>query len=152
MFAGIGCGHPPRVRDATMTFSQSNSVVAVSCNRSGETWYLSCRGTEWVGKLGTCSSGSTAHDADDDDVTAVHGWSLFRGASPFPYGTRGRRRALRLDIVLLALMEMTIVSIAIHIQHPFSPKIPLKISGQNKIRTRQPNLACTLIRGHALCL
>ena len=32
-------------------------IASVVCNFTGETWYLICRGTAWVGELGNCSKG-----------------------------------------------------------------------------------------------
>jgi len=50
-----GCPDMAPVPDAEM--KRSGNTLMVRCNGSGETWYLTCRDTQWVGETGNCSYG-----------------------------------------------------------------------------------------------
>lgn len=56
MFTVTGCANLLNLsKDAWA--SRSGENLLVSCNHSLEKWHLVCRGTEWVGSYGNCSSG-----------------------------------------------------------------------------------------------
>ena len=74
---GIGCGPPPHLNGASAILS--DGVMAISCNSSGETWFLTCRDGSWVGKVGACAPAvaeSRAHEK----------WNVFKNREQFPYG------------------------------------------------------------------
>ena len=57
--AAIGCANPPFPVGASM--SRRGKDLAIRCNGSKETWYLTCDGSSWIGTLGNCSHEVPAH-------------------------------------------------------------------------------------------
>ena len=55
LFEAVGC------KDiAPMPYAwihRTDDVTVVKCNHTGETFFLSCTGTEWLGELHNCSKG-----------------------------------------------------------------------------------------------
>ena len=53
----FGC---PPIRPAWNAWAKTvtGQYAVVQCNNSSEAWYLICRGTEWVGQIGNCSTAS----------------------------------------------------------------------------------------------
>ena len=53
LFPAIGCQNvsPP---DGAWIKRDGNNL-ALQCNKTGETWYLTCKDDEWIGEYGNCS-------------------------------------------------------------------------------------------------
>jgi len=50
----VGCANPPAPAGATV--SRDGDVLTVRCNLTGETWYLTCSRSRWIGSVGNCSA------------------------------------------------------------------------------------------------
>lgn len=55
VFVAIGCANlePP----ANARVDRYDDSLVVRCNLSQETWYLTCKGTDWIGTISNCSDG-----------------------------------------------------------------------------------------------
>jgi len=51
--AVLGCGNFDPPEGATLQRSGEDAVVV--CNRTGETWYVTCRDGYWLGTVGNCT-------------------------------------------------------------------------------------------------
>ena len=51
----LGCANIPQPKNTWMRRQGDNIVI--KCNRTGETWSLTCKGMTWVGEYGNCSQG-----------------------------------------------------------------------------------------------
>jgi len=54
----VGCADldpPPNAR-----VDRYDDSVVVRCNLSHETWYLTCKGSAWIGTITNCSEGSAS--------------------------------------------------------------------------------------------
>jgi len=52
--AVVGCANP--VAPAGASVSRDGDVLTVRCNVTGETWYLTCSRSRWIGSVGNCST------------------------------------------------------------------------------------------------
>jgi len=53
-FVVVGCANPaPPVGG---TISRDGDVLTVRCNVTGETWFLTCSRSRWIGSVGNCSA------------------------------------------------------------------------------------------------
>jgi len=50
----VGCANPAAPAGATI--SRDRDVLTVRCNLTGETWYLTCSRSRWIGSVGNCST------------------------------------------------------------------------------------------------
>jgi len=55
-YSAAGCSDIVAPKQSTV--SRSGENIVVRCNRTKETWYLTCRGTKWVGEIGNCTRAS----------------------------------------------------------------------------------------------
>ena len=51
--AAIGC--PPLDPPPKAWMKSIGEHAVIRCNETEEAWYLTCRGTEWIGQVGNCS-------------------------------------------------------------------------------------------------
>ena len=52
----FGCADPELPDFAT--YKRSDDVATIGCTGDGgETWQLKCKGTQWIGTMGTCADG-----------------------------------------------------------------------------------------------
>jgi len=58
----IGC--PDIVPQDDTWVRRYGDTAIVKCNKTGETFYVTCLDTEWKGELAACSTGSTASSCD----------------------------------------------------------------------------------------
>ena len=49
----LGCAAPQLSHNAHVTMTNGNAMV--TCNTTGEKWYLVCRNRKWVGEIGRCA-------------------------------------------------------------------------------------------------
>lgn len=54
-FAAAGCPDVPT--QSGLWVRRTGDTAMVRCNLTEETWYLSCEGNEWKGRIGNCSQG-----------------------------------------------------------------------------------------------
>ena len=52
----VGCPNPTPPKNAWVERDPVDKV-AVRCNFTGETWYLTCKDTQWVGTYNNCTLG-----------------------------------------------------------------------------------------------
>src|SRR6218665_15279 len=53
LLIAFGC---PLIRAPLNAWTRTNGQYGVvQCNSSSEAWYLTCKGTQWVGEIGNCS-------------------------------------------------------------------------------------------------
>ena len=54
MLSAIGCPDIKAQKNAWLERTGDNLVV--KCNITGDIWYLTCQGNQWIGQIGNCSS------------------------------------------------------------------------------------------------
>ena len=57
----VGCANPVPPGGATVV--RNGDVLTVRCNVTGETWYLTCSKSRWIGSVGNCSTHSSTSDS-----------------------------------------------------------------------------------------
>ena len=57
VFAAVGCADLPPQAGRLVTPSGESSLK-IRCNNSDETWYVTCKDTQWIGVIGNCSNGN----------------------------------------------------------------------------------------------
>ena len=92
--AAVGCAP---VKAPVNSWSRvTGHRAVVQCNSSSEAWFLTCRGTTWVGHVGNCTDSTVAYHTGFVHVfsaTAVH---LFVSLSPaWPYCTKMSQKVHR---------------------------------------------------------
>ena len=64
-FPATGCAtlSPP---DGAWLQRDGDNLV-IRCNETGETWYLSCQGDEWIGEYNKCSDHEVLNEEEEDN-------------------------------------------------------------------------------------
>jgi len=55
MYVAVGC--PDMAAPANAWIERSEERMVVRCNYSLETWYLTCKGNDWIGTFTNCTDG-----------------------------------------------------------------------------------------------
>jgi hypothetical protein len=67
-----GCADPESA-SRHMWMKRTGDDLHVKCNKSGESWYLTCSGDKWKGNMGNCSSDGGAHSTAAKRGTRIAG-------------------------------------------------------------------------------
>ena len=51
----VAFGCPPLVTAPNTRINRQGDHAVVKCNDTDESWYLTCRGRDWIGEAGNCS-------------------------------------------------------------------------------------------------
>ena len=55
MFVNVAIGCAPVDAPANAHVRSTDNMAVVECNDTHEAWYLTCKGTEWIGSFSNCS-------------------------------------------------------------------------------------------------
>ena len=56
--AAVGC--PDLKVPGGSWIKRDGEEAVVKCNKTGQTRYLTCKGTQWIGEAGNCTSGKSS--------------------------------------------------------------------------------------------
>ena len=66
----VGC--PDMTAPANAWIERSEERMIVRCNYSLETWYLTCKGNDWIGTFTNCTDGNNDLSVSGIDLLAIN--------------------------------------------------------------------------------